>query len=162
MNGAHKMSEKSIKLKTGRSGQRGVKEVDPTLDHDLFIDEYLDKDGKKVRVGHFRISHEINNELKKQALSLKVSKSELVRQILESFVKFYNESKQLGGARFFEAKKTIHDWISERNNFMILMKEMNAKNTIIQQQSKSPEVKLLSQQLLMLAQLIKLTNKNII
>ena len=156
------MDEHKGKQKTGRSGQRGIKKVDPNLDHDLFVDEYYNKDGEKVRVGHFRLSHEINNELKKQALELKVSRSELVRQILESFVKFYNESKQLGGSRFFESQKTIDSWISQRNDFMVLIKDIISKNTIIQQQSKSPEVKMLSQQLVVIAQLLNLTNKNIL
>ena len=79
------------KAQTNKSGKRGVKGQDRVNDTDLFLLEETDETGKKVRAGKIRMTHEVNNIITKQAKELKTSKSALVRLILESYVKFYEE-----------------------------------------------------------------------
>jgi hypothetical protein len=147
--------------KRGKSGQRGIKNVDPVQDNVLFIDQF-EEDGKTVRLGKYRISHEITNRLAVIAHELKTSRSALIREILIDFIKFYDESKLIGGERFFEASKTIQDWVQERNEFAILLKSIISKDHIMDLESKSPESKMLSQQLVVIAKMLNLTNKNVL
>lgn len=154
------MSNKETKQR-GRVGQRGIKNVDKVQDNVLFIDTF-EEDGKNVKLGKYRISHEITNRLAVIALELKTSRSALIREILIDFIKFYDESKLIGGERFFEASKTIHDWVQERNEFSILLKSIISKDHIMDLESKSPESKMISQQLVVIAKMLNLTNKNVL
>ena len=148
--------------KRDKSGQRGVPKVDRVNDKEMFISHYLDEDGKRQRVGKFRIAHEICDAMTRIALELKTSRSELVRSVLEEFVKFYDESKSIGGERFFEASKTIEQWVRERGHFKPLLRDMISKDHLMDLESKSPECKLLSQQLVLLAKMMNITNKNVL
>ena len=47
--------------KKGKSGQRGIKQVDRVQDTELFISDYKDGNGNTVRLGKVRLGHEINN-----------------------------------------------------------------------------------------------------
>jgi hypothetical protein len=147
--------------KRNRTGQRGIKNVDPVQDNVLFIDAF-EEDGKHVRLGKYRISHEITNRLAVIALELKTSRSALIREILIDFIKFYDESKLIGGERFFEASKTIHEWVQQRNDFALLLKSIISKDHIMDLESKSPESKMISQQLVVIAKMLNLTNKNVL
>ena len=147
--------------KRGKSGQRGVPKVDKVQDNVLFVDAF-EEDGKYVRLGKYRISHEILNKLAKIALELKVSRSSLIRSILIDFIKFYDESKSIGGKRFFEASKTINEWVQERTEFELLLQSIISKDHIMDLESKSPEVKMLSQQMVVLAKMLNLTNRNVL
>ena len=148
--------------KREKSGQRGIPKVDSVNDKEMFIAHYLDEDGKRQRVGKFRIAHEICNAMTRIALELKTSRSELVRNVLEEFVKFYDESKNIGGERFFEASKTIEDWVQSRTEFKPLLRDVISKDNLMDLNSKSTECKLISQQLVLLAKMMDLTNKNVI
>jgi hypothetical protein len=148
--------------KTGKTGKRGIPVVDKTQDYDFFIDEYTDPDGKKHRIGHAKMAHQTNNALARIAPELKISKSMLIRKCLESFVKYHDEAKAIGGERFFQAESSFEGWISERNEITQLLNQMVEQNTMMQNNSKSPESQLISQQNLMLAKMINLTHKNLL
>ena len=108
--------------KREKSGQRGIPKVDSVNDKEMFIAHYLDEDGKRQRVCKFRIAHEICNAMTRIALELKTSRSELVRNVLEEFVKFYDESKYIGGERFFEQSKTREQCVQGRTDFKPLFR----------------------------------------
>ena len=149
--------------KTGKAGKRGIPEVDKTQDYDFFIDEYTDpKTKKKFRLGHATMAHQTNNSLTRIAPELKISKSMLIRRILESFVKYHDEAKAIGGQRFFEAEPAFENWISSRNDVTILLNQIIAQNKIMNDNSKIPESQMLSRQLTTLAQMINLTHKNLL
>ena len=150
------------KEKTGKTGKRGIPDVDKTQDYDFFIDEYVDEAGKKHRIGHATMAHQTNNALTRIAPELKISKSMLIRKVLESFVKYHDEAKAIGGQRFFEAEPAFEGWINERNNITQLLNQMAEQDKIMNANSKSPEIKMLSQQLTTLAKMINLTHKNLL
>ena len=59
------------------------------------------------------MAHQTNNALNRIAPELKISKSMLIRKILESFVKYHDESKAIGGERFFQPEPVLENWIKE-------------------------------------------------
>lgn len=150
------------KEKTGKTGKRGISKVDKTQDYDFFIDEYVDESGKKHRIGHATMAHQTNNALTRIAPELKISKSALIRKCLESFVKYHDEAKAIGGQRFFEAEPVFEGWIGERNQISQLLSSMISKDLLMQENTKNPEVLMLSQQLTVLAKMINLTHKNLL
>ena len=150
------------KVGTGKTGKRGIPKVDKTQVYDFFIDEYVDESGKKHRIGHATMAHQTNNALTRIAPELKISKSMLIRRVLESFVKYHDEAKAIGGQRFFEAEPAFENWINERNTISQLLKQITEQDQIMNDNSKSPEIKMLSQQLTTLAKMINLTHKNLL
>jgi len=150
------------KVGTGKTGKRGIPKVDKTQDYDFFIDEYVDESGKKHRIGHATMAHQTNNALTRIAPELKISKSMLIRRVLESFVKYHDEAKAIGGQRFFQAEPVLESWISERSEISQLLSSMISKDLLMQEGTKNPETLMLSQQLTVLAKMINLTHKNLI
>ena len=150
------------KEKTGKTGKRGISKVDKTQDYDFFIDEYVDESGKKHRIGHATMAHQTNNALTRIAPELRISKSMLIRKCLESFVKYHDEAKAIGGQRFFQAEPVLESWISERSEISQLLSSMISKDLLMQEGTKNPETLMLSQQLTVLAKMINLTHKNLI
>lgn len=150
------------KLKTGKTGKRGIPEIDKVQNYDFFVDEYVDETGKKHRIGHATMAHQTNNALNRIAPELKISKSMLIRKILESFVKYHDESKAIGGERFFQPEPVLENWIKERCDIAVLLKSMISKDLLMQENTKNAEVLMLSQQLTTLAKMINLTHKNLI
>ena len=148
--------------KTGKTGKRGIPKVDKTQDYDFFIDEYTDPDGKKHRIGHAKMANQTNNALTRIAPELKISKSMLIRKCLESFVKYHDEAKAIGGQRFFEAEPAFENWISSRNDITQLLNKMVEGTEFLNKNSTNNEVKALAQQNLMLAKMINLTHKNLL
>ena len=149
------------KLKRNKTGQRGIKNVDKVQDNELFIDEFEEK-GKSVRLGKYRISHQIVKRLASIALELQTSRSGLIRSILVDFIKYYDEAKMIGGKRFFEPETPISGWVQERADFAQLLSSMISKDLLMQEGTKNPEVLMLSQQLVVLAKMLNLTNKNVL
>ncbi len=150
------------KLKTGKTGKRGIPKIDKVQNYDFFVDEYVDETGKKHRIGHATMAHQTNNALNRIAPELKISKAMLIRKCLESFVKYHDEAKAIGGQRFFEAEPAFENWINERNNITQLLRQITEQDQIMNDNSKSPEIKMLSQQLTTLAKMINLTHKNLL
>ena len=150
------------KLTTGKTGKRGIPKIDKVQNYDFFIDEYIDETGKKHRIGHATMAHQTNNALNRIAPELKISKSMLSRKCLESFVKYHDEAKAIGGQRFFEAEPVLENWINERSEMAQLLKSMISKDLLMQENTKNPEVLMLSQQLTTLAKMMNLTHKNLL
>jgi hypothetical protein len=150
------------KLTTGKTGKRGIPKIDKVQNYDFFIDEYIDETGKKHRIGHATMAHQTNNALNRIAPELKISKSMLIRKCLESFVKYHDEAKAIGGQRFFEAEPVLENWINERSEMAQLLKSMISKDLLMQENTKNPEVLMLSQQLTTLAKMMNLTHKNLL
>ena len=86
----------------------------------------------------------------------------IIRKCIESYVKYHDEAKAIGGERFFKAESAFEGWMSERKEITKLLNQMIEKNTMMQNNSKSPESQLISQQNLMLAKMINLTHKNLL
>ena len=86
----------------------------------------------------------------------------LIRRVLESFVKYHDEAKAIGGQRFFEAEPAFEGWINERSEIAQLLNKMVEQNKYIQQNSKSEEVKWLSLNQLTMAKMMNLTHKNLL
>ena len=142
-------------------GNKGIPQKDLVNDVSIYVDEYVES-GKKHRLGHAKIAHQTNNSLNRIAPELKISKSMLTRSILESFVKFYDEAKAVGGERFFEPRMAFDAWLQERYQMSQLLKTITQQNKIMNDNSKSPEIKMLSQQLTTLANMINLTHKKLL
>tara|TARA_B110000495_G_C23008741_1_gene596372 strand:+ start:94 stop:528 length:435 start_codon:yes stop_codon:yes gene_type:complete len=140
-------------------GDRGVKQIDRVRDTDIFVAEFYE-DGKKQRLGHAKLCHQMNNSLGRISKGLKVSKSLLIRKVLESYIKFFDESKAIGGDKHFTAEKTMEAWIAERYDMSECAKQVSQMNKTIQENSKSPEVQLMSQQLVVMSKMINLCHKN--
>ena len=147
--------------KKGKSGQRGIKQVDRVQDTELFISDYKDGNGNSVRLGKIRLAHEINNGIKDIAHELSVSKADLVRRLFIDFIKDYKEAKATGAIQKFTPAQTIERWLTSRYEFFQLFNELK-KQTKYLEESKSPEVKILSRQINIIAQMLNLTNKNVI
>jgi len=154
--------KQKAKVKTGKTGKRGIPVVDKVQDYDFFIDEYVDESGKKHRIGHATMAHQTNNALSRIAPELKISKSGLIRKILESFIKYHDEAKAIGGERFFQAEIPLEGWINERMDMALLLKSMISKDLLMQENTKNPEVLMMSQQLTQLARMMNLTHKNLL
>lgn len=144
---------------TATSGEGGIPQVDRVRDTDIFVAEFYE-DGKKVRLGHAKLCHQMDNSLKRISKILRVSKSLLIRKILESYIKFFDESKAIGGKTHFDITKTMEAWIAERYDMSECQKEINQMNKMIQENSKSPEVQFLSKQLVVMAKMMNLVHKN--
>tara|TARA_Y100001938_G_C8045050_1_gene408357 strand:+ start:360 stop:815 length:456 start_codon:yes stop_codon:yes gene_type:complete len=151
-----------MKQKRNKAGQAGIPSVDPVLDKELFAVITQDENGKAVRLGKFRLAHELDNALGRVANELKVPKAKLIRTVLTSFVQYHDDAKQIGGERFYEIQKTIEQWIQERSEFAPLLTSLISKDHLMDLESKSPECKLLSQQLVLIGKMLNLTNKNVI
>ena len=160
MNGVHDGRKRCEKKRSFRS--KRYTKVDRVLDKEMFIDQYTDENGKHIRLGKFRLSHEVNNLLANIAYQLKVSRSELVRTLLETYVRHYQEAKEVNARPYLTPALSIESWLQERNDFTILMKQLKEQNRLIQENSKSPEVQVMSTQMAILAQMLNLTNKNVI
>ena len=147
--------------KKGKSGQRGIKQVDRVQDTELFISDYKDGNGNSVRLGKIRLAHEINNGIKDIAHELSVSKADLVRRLFIDFIKDYKEAKATGAIQKFTPAQTIERYLTSRYEFFQLFNELK-KQTKYLEDSKSPEVKILSRQISIIAEMLNLTNKNVI
>jgi hypothetical protein len=142
-----------------KMGEGGIPQVDRVRDTDIFVAEFYE-DGKKQRLGHAKLCHQMNNSLGRISKSLKVSKSLLIRRILESYIKFFDESKAIGGKTHFNIVKSMEGWIAERYDMSECQKEILQMNKMIQDNSKSPEVQLMSKQLVVMSKMMNLVHKN--
>ena len=141
--------------KTGKGGLRGVPQQDLVNDQSLIIDP----DGRK---GHFKIDSNTIRVLDKAALEMKMGRSTLAREILHSFCTHYTESKELDGVPFFHSPKTYEVWLQERRDVRMLLNEIVKMNNTMQQNSQSSEVKMLSQMIVALTEMMNLTHNKLL
>lgn len=147
--------ETKEKIKRHKTGLRGVPELDSVNTKSITVDE-------KRRKGHTKIDHDTFNVLNKAAKALKMGRAPLIRKVLQSFCMYFTESSTLGGNPFFNTPKTYEIWLQERSDVRVLMNEIINMNKTIQDNSQSPEVKMISQQIVALTKMMNLTHKTVL
>jgi len=150
-----KTLETNKKIKRNQDGLRGIPELDPVNNASIIVD----KNGRK---GHTLIDSDTLNVLNKAAKALKIRRAPLIRKILQSFCMYFTEASTLGGNPFFNTPKTYEIWLQERSDVRVLMNEIINMNKTMQENSKSPEVKLISQQMVALTKMMNLTHKTVL
>ena len=141
----------------GQRGLRGIPEKDAVNDKSIMVN-----DGKGSREGHTRIDRDTLNGLDKAALELKIGRSELIRKVCKSFCMYFTEAKMLGGNQFFNTPKTYEAWLHERTQVRELLNNITQMNKEMQENSKSVEVKIMSKQIVALANMMNLTHKTVL
>jgi len=127
---------------------------------DVFVSTFFE-DGKKYRLGHAKVGAQLDKGITRIAKKLKTNKSILIRAVLESYVKFFEEREAVGGQpKYFDYERNLQEWITERFNMSSLNKELMEANKMIQDNSKSPEVKYLSKQMVILSKMVNEVHKN--
>ncbi len=141
----------------GQRGLRGIPKKDAVNDKSIMVN-----DGKGSREGHTRIDRDTLNGLDKAALELKIGRSELIRKVCKSFCMYFTESKMLGGTPFFNTPKTYEEWLHERTQVRELLNDITNLNKEMQANSQSTEVKVMSKQIVALANMMNLTHKTVL
>ena len=141
----------------GKKGLRGIPLKDEVNDKSIMVN-----DGKGSREGHTRIDRDTLNGLDKAALELKIGRSELIRKVCKSFCMYFTESKMLGGNPFFNTPKTYETWLQDRTQVREMLNNINNMNKEMQAHSQSSEVKMLSKQIVALANMMNLTHKTVL
>tara|TARA_B100000470_G_scaffold45526_1_gene33364 strand:+ start:32 stop:493 length:462 start_codon:yes stop_codon:yes gene_type:complete len=141
----------------GQGGLRGIPKKDAVNDKSIMVN-----DGKGSREGHTRIDRDTLNGLDKAALELKIGRSELIRKVCKSFCMYFTESKMLGGTPFFNTPKTYEEWLHERTQVRELLNDITNLNKEMQANSQSTEVKVMSKQIVALANMMNLTHKTVL
>ena len=152
-----KTLETKEKAKIGKGGLRGTPRLDDVNNKSIMVN-----DGGDSREGHTKIDSDTLNTLDKAAKDLKIGRAPLIRNVLKSFCMYFTEAKMLGGNPFFNTSKTYEAWLQERQDVKLLMNEIIKMNNTMQENSKSPEVKLLSQQIVALTKMMNLTHKTVL
>ena len=147
---------------TGRQGNRGIPQKDKVRNTHIYVGQYTDEDGTLQRVGHTRIERETNEELSRLAKLYKKSRTTLIREALESLCKYAKDAKELGGQPFFSAQQLYEGWLQTRNDVHVILKEIEKNNQILQERSKSEEVKMMSHQIASLAKMFNILHRNVI
>ncbi len=142
------------KSRTGKTGIRGIPQTDKHLDRTMYVD-----DNPNSRKGIFKCTDDLVSSLEKCAADLKISRSEVIRKALTSFCRYQEDAKAFGKNRFYSTPKTFEMWVSERMDIMNTLLEIEKLNKTINENTKSPEVKFLSQQINLLAKMMNLTHK---
>ncbi len=140
------------KSRTGKTGMRGIPQTDKHLDRTMYVD-----DNPNSRKGIFKCTNDLVSSLEKCAADLKISRSEVIRKALTSFCRYQEDAKAFGKNRFYSTPKTFEMWVSERMDIMNTLLEIEKLNKTINENTKSPEVKFLSQQINLLARMMKVT-----
>jgi len=149
--------------KRNKDGLRGIPYTDVVNNKSIMVnDGGNDKDGNPTREGHTRIDSDTLNTLSKAAKELKIRRAVLIRKVLQSFCMYFTESKELGGNPFFNTPKTYEIWLQDRSEVKVLVNEIINMNNTMQENSKSPEVKLLSKQMVTLTKIMNLTHKTVL
>ena len=111
---------------------------------------------------NFRLEEEVKRLLSKQAEFFKISRNELMRQVLTDFVLYQEDARQFGRNNFFKIEQALSRWIIERNEIEVVLKEVEKLNQSVQANSKSTEVQVISVQLQNLAYMINLLHKRLL
>ena len=141
----------------GKGGLRGIPEKDAVNNKSIMVN-----DGKGSREGHTRIDSDTLNGLDKAAFELKIGRSELIRKVCRSFCMYFTESKMLGGNPFFNTPKTYEMWLHDRTQVRELLNDITKMNKEMQVNSQSMEVKMMSKQIVALANMMNLTHKTVL
>jgi len=119
---------------------------------------YLDEDKK---LGHFRASEDLVNELNDLAKDLGMSRSGLTRRAMESFVQYMNDAQALKKITMFNKKATVETWLNERNDLQGMVEEVNRyANQIQDVDTPDEKIQLIAAQNKTMARMINLLHKN--
>ena len=111
---------------------------------------------------NFRLEEEVKRMLTKQAKFFKLSRNELMRQVLTDFVLYQEDARKFGRNNFFKIDQALSRWIIERNEIEEVLKEVEKLNQAVQANSKSTEVQVMSSQIQQLAYMINLLHKRLL
>jgi hypothetical protein len=111
---------------------------------------------------NFRLEEEVKRMLTESAKFFKLSRNELMRQVLTDFVLYQEDARKFGRNNFFKIDQALSRWIIERNEIDMVLKEVEQLNQSIQANSKSTEVQVMSKQIQNLAYMINLLHKRIL
>ena len=119
---------------------------------------YLDEDKK---LGHFRASEDLVNELNDLAKDLGMSRSGLTRRAMESFVQYMNDAQALKKITMFNKKATVETWLNERNDLQGMVDEVNRyANQIQDVDTPDEKIQLIAAQNKTMARMINLLHKH--
>ena len=119
---------------------------------------YLDEDKK---LGHFRASEDLVNELNDLAKDLGMSRSGLTRRAMESLVQYMNDAQALKKITMFNKKATVETWLNERNDLQGMVDEVNRyANQIQDVDTPDEKIQLIAAQNKTMARMINLLHKN--
>tara|TARA_B100000953_G_C17832804_1_gene362401 strand:+ start:42 stop:536 length:495 start_codon:yes stop_codon:yes gene_type:complete len=152
-----KTLETKEKAKIGKGGLRGTPRLDDVNNKSIMVN-----DGKGSREGHTRIDGDTLKGLDRAAKELKIGRSELIRKVCRSFCMYFTESKMLGGNPFFNTPKTYEMWLHDRTQVRELLNDITKMNKEMQVNSQSMEVKMMSKQIVALANMMNLTHKTVL
>ena len=111
---------------------------------------------------NFRLEEEVKRLLSKQAEFFKISRNELMRQVLTDFVLYQEDARKFGRNNFFKIEQALSRWIIERNELEVILKKVEGLNQSVQANSKYTEVQVLSSQFQNLAYMINLLHKRLL
>ena len=111
---------------------------------------------------NFRLEEEVKRMLTKQAEFFKLSRNELMRQVLTDFVLYQEDARKFGRNNFYKIDQALSRWIVERNEIEVVLKEVEKLNQSVQANSKSTEVQVMSSQIQQLAYMINLLHKRLL
>ena len=75
---------------------------------------------------------------------------------------YFTEASALGGNPFFNTPKTYEIWLQERIDVRVMLNDIININKEMQANSQSTEVKLMSKQIVALANMMNLTHKTVL
>ena len=111
---------------------------------------------------NFRLEEEVKRMLTEQAKFFKLSRNELMRQVLTDFVLYQEDARKFGRNNFYKIDQALSRWIIERNELEEILKKVEGLNKSVQANSKSTEVQVISVQLQNLAYMINLLHKRLL
>ena len=111
---------------------------------------------------NFRLEEEVKRMLTEQAKFFKLSRNELMRQVLTDFVLYQEDARKFGRNNFYKIDQALSRWIVERNEIEVVLKEVEKLNQSVQANSKSTEVQVMSSQIQQLAYMINLLHKRLL
>ena len=138
-----------------KEGLRGTPAKDLVNNKSIIVDP----DGRK---GHTKIDSDTYNVLGQAAKEMKMGQATLIREILHSFCMYYKDAKVLGSVSFFHTPKTYETWLAERSDVRVLLGEVVKMNNEIQKNSQSQEVKIMSNMIVSLTNMMNLTHKTVL
>ena len=111
---------------------------------------------------NFRLEEEVKRMLTEQAKFFKLTRNELMRQVLTDFVLYQEDARKFGRNNFYKIDQALSRWIIERNEIEVVLKEVEKLNQSVQANSKSTEVQVMSSQIQQLAYMINLLHKRLL
>ena len=119
---------------------------------------YLDDD---TSLGHMMVPEELLKFMDKTAAKLNMSRSAMVRRVMEAFCLYTEEAKTFGKKTFFGRTPTVETWLDERNDLHQMREQVESLIEKLKT-AKTPDEKIaiLSTQSAVMAHMINLLHKS--